>query len=264
MEKIAIISPASIKPDSLVKRLIKFVSRTSILECSHLSNLGTHFDLNATKNTTAHIFSPLNSSFHKAFVIKEFPVLYANDFTVCWLAKLLLDMGGLTGLHQAPMEVLCERRGIGPAKAAQLKAAIELGRRLSIASPEERPVIQSPEDAATLLLYEMGVLEQEHLRLLLLDTRNRLIRTVEVYRGSLNSSAIRIGEIFREAIRANAAALIVAHNHPSGDPTPSPEDVRVTAALVEAGGLLDIEVLDHIVIGKNCYVSLKSKGLGFN
>jgi DNA repair protein RadC len=178
--------------------------------------------------------------------------------------KLLLDMGGLTGLHQAPLEALCDRRGIGPAKAAQIKAAIELGRRLSIASPEERPVIQSPEDAAALLLYEMGALEQEHLRVLLLDTRNRVLRTVEVYRGSLNSSMIRIGEIFREAIRTNAAAIIVAHNHPSGDPTPSPEDVRVTKALVESGKLLDIEVLDHLIIGKNRYVSLKSKGLGFS
>ncbi len=178
--------------------------------------------------------------------------------------KLLLEMGGLTGLHQAPLEALCDRRGIGPAKAAQIKAAIELGRRLSIASPEERPVIQSPEDAAALLLYEMGALEQEHLRVLLLDTRNRVLRTVEVYRGSLNSSMIRIGEIFREAIRANAAAIIVAHNHPSGDPTPSPEDVRVTKALVESGELLDIEVLDHLIIGKNRYVSLKSKGLGFS
>ncbi len=177
--------------------------------------------------------------------------------------KLLLDLGGLTGLHQAPLEALCERRGIGPAKASQLKAAIELGRRLSIASPQERPVIQSPEDAASLLLYEMGALEQEHLRVLLLDTRNRVLRTVEVYRGSLNSSMIRIGEIFREAIRMNAAAIIVAHNHPSGDPTPSPEDVRVTKALVESGELMDIEVLDHLIIGKNRYVSLKSKGLGF-
>ncbi len=177
--------------------------------------------------------------------------------------KLLLDLGGLTGLHQAPLEALCERRGIGPAKAAQLKAAIELGRRLSIASPQERPVIQSPEDAASLLLYEMGALEQEHLRVLLLDTRNRVLRTVEVYRGSLNSSMIRIGEVFREAVRMNAAAIIVAHNHPSGDPTPSPEDVRVTKALVESGELMDIEVLDHLIIGKNRYVSLKSKGLGF-
>jgi DNA repair protein RadC len=110
----------------------------------------------------------------------------------------------------------------------------------------------------------MGSLEQEHLRVLLLNTRNECMDCVEVYRGSLNSSLIRVGEIFREAIKQNAAALIVAHNHPSGDPTPSPEDVAVTRAMVEAGKLVDIEVLDHLVIGHNCFVSLKAKGLGFS
>ena len=177
---------------------------------------------------------------------------------------LLMDLGGLSGLHRVPYEELSSRRGIGPAKAAQLKAAVELGRRLGAAVPEDRPTIQSPSDAAALLLYEMGALEQEHLRVLLLDTRNRLIRTIEVYRGSLNTSLIRVGEVFRDAVRSNAASIIIVYNHPSGDPTPSPEDVSVTRALVEAGSLLDIEVLDHLVIGKNCFVSLKSKGLGFN
>ena len=177
---------------------------------------------------------------------------------------LLMDLGGLAGLHRVPYEELRSRRGIGPAKAAQLKAAVELGRRLGATVPEDRPTIQSPSDAAALLLYEMGALEQEHLRVLLLDTRNRLIRTIEVYRGSLNTSLIRVGEVFRDAVRSNAASIIIVHNHPSGDPTPSPEDVSVTRALVEAGSLLDIEVLDHLVIGKNCFVSLKSKGLGFN
>jgi DNA repair protein RadC len=124
-------------------------------------------------------------------------------------------------------------------------------------------VIQSPNEAAALLLYDMGALEQEHLRVMLLDTRNRLIRTAEVYRGSLSSSVMRVGEVFRDAVRANAASIIVAHNHPSGDPTPSPEDVSVTKAIVEAGRLLDIEVLDHIVIGMNRFISLKERGLGF-
>lgn len=178
--------------------------------------------------------------------------------------ELLLEIGGLSGLHAIPFDGLCDQHGIGPAKAAQLKAAVELGRRLAAATPEDRPIIQSPDEAAALLLYEMGAFEQEHLRVLLLDTRNRLIRLVEVYRGSLNSSVIRIGEVFREAVRLNSAALIVAHNHPSGDPTPSPDDVQVTRAIVEAGKLLDIEVLDHLVIGKNQFVSLKSKGLGFD
>jgi len=178
--------------------------------------------------------------------------------------RVLNDFGGLVGLHKAPYDELCQQWGVGPAKATQLKAAVELGRRLSVALPEERPTIQSPEDAAALLLYEMGALEQEHFRVLLLDTRNHLIRTVEVYQGSLNTSLIRVGEVFKEAVRSNAAAIIVAHNHPSGDPTPSPDDINVTRALVEAGRLLDIEVLDHLVIGKNRFVSLKAKGLGFN
>lgn len=177
--------------------------------------------------------------------------------------RVLMESGGLTGLHRISFDDLRRYRGLGPAKAAQLKAAVELGRRLAVATPEERPTIQSPEDAAGLLLYEMGALEREHLRVLNLDTRNRLLRTSEVYRGSLNSSWIRIGEVFRDAVRVNAAAIIVAHNHPSGDPTPSPEDVAVTRAIVEAGGLLDIEVLDHLVIGQGRYVSLKAKGLGF-
>ena len=135
---------------------------------------------------------------------------------------------------------------------------------MAVPAPEERPTIQSPEDAAGLLLYEMGALEQEHLRVLLLDTRNRLMRTVEVYQGSLNASLVRVGEVLRDAVRSNAAAVIIAHNHPSGDPTPSPEDVALTRAVVEAGDLLDIEVLDHLVIGKGRFVSMKSRGLGFD
>ncbi|MGD2057652.1 MAG: DNA repair protein RadC [Anaerolineales bacterium] len=176
---------------------------------------------------------------------------------------LLMDLGGVADLPKISYKELCKRRGIGRAKAAQLIAAVELGRRISISSPEDRPRIQSPDDAANLLLYEMGSLEQEHLRVLLLNTRNECLDTVEVYRGSLNSSLIRVGEIFREAIKQNAAAIIVAHNHPSGDPTPSPEDIAVTRAIVEAGKLVDIEVLDHLVIGHNRFISLKAKGLGF-
>jgi DNA repair protein RadC len=176
---------------------------------------------------------------------------------------LIMQFGGLTGLHRASYEEICAFKGIGPAKASQLKAAIELGNRIAKARPDEQPIITSPEEAASLLLYEMGALEQEHLRVLLLDTRNRLMRIVEVYHGSLNSSLVRIGEVLREAVRSNAAAVIVAHNHPSGDPTPSPEDVALTRSIVEAGKLLDIEVLDHLVIGKGRFVSLKTRGLGF-
>jgi len=177
---------------------------------------------------------------------------------------LLIEMGGLVGIHRADFEQLRQQRGVGPAKAAQLKAAVELGRRLSVAQPEERPVIQSPDDAAVLLMYEMGALEQEYLRVILLDTRNRVVKMVDVYHGSLNASLIRVGEVFRDAVRINAASMIVAHNHPSGDPDPSPEDVQVTRAIVAAGKLLDIEVLDHLIIGKNRFVSLKAKRLGFD
>lgn len=177
--------------------------------------------------------------------------------------QILTDVGGLPGLHRISYEDLRRFHGLGPAKAAQLKAAVEMGRRLAVATPDERPAIHSPDDAAGLLLYEMGALEQEHLRVLLLDTRNQLIRIEEVYKGSLNTSMIRVAELFRDAIRVNAAAVIIAHNHPSGDPTPSPEDVRVTKALVQAGELLDIEVLDHLIMGKGRFVSLKSQGLGF-
>jgi DNA repair protein RadC len=109
----------------------------------------------------------------------------------------------------------------------------------------------------------MSALEQEVLRVILLDSRNRVMDVVELYRGSLNSSQVRVGELFRPAIRRNAAALIVVHNHPSGDPTPSPDDVAITRAIVQAGKLLDIEVLDHLVIGRGRFVSLKERGLGF-
>ena len=177
---------------------------------------------------------------------------------------LLIEIGGISGLHRLSIPELQKKKGIGFVKAIQIKAAVELGRRFATVSQEEKPRIQSPQDAANLVLYEMGALDQEHLRVLLLDTRNQVMQVVDVYKGSLNSSVIRVGEVFRAAVQRNAAAIIVAHNHPSGDPTPSPEDVAVTRAIVEAGKLLDIEVLDHLVIGKNRYVSLKSKGMGFN
>ena len=177
--------------------------------------------------------------------------------------RLLQKFNGLGGLHRAPFDELMDQHGLGEAKASQIKAAIELGRRLTLEAPEERPTINSPADAAALVSYEMAALEQEHLRVILLDRRNRVLETVEVYKGSVNSSQIRVGEIFKEAVRKNASALVVVHNHPSGDPTPSPDDVAVTRAIVQAGKLLDVEVLDHLVIGQGRWVSLKERGLGF-
>jgi DNA repair protein RadC len=177
--------------------------------------------------------------------------------------RLLQKFGGISGIHRAPFDEMIKQHGIGEAKAAQIKAAIELGRRLTLESPEERPIINSPADAAALVQYEMSALEQEHLRVILLDRRNHVLEVVDLYRGSVNSSQVRVAEIFREAIRKNASALIVVHNHPSGDPTPSPDDVAVTRAIVQAGKMLDVDVLDHMVIGQGRWVSLKERGLGF-
>ncbi|MCA9951776.1 MAG: DNA repair protein RadC [Anaerolineales bacterium] len=178
--------------------------------------------------------------------------------------RLLVRFNGLSGLERTSVGELTTISGIGPAKAVQIRAALELGRRMVVSTPESRPKVTSPQDAANLLMSEMMFLEQEHLRLILLNTRNEVLRTPTIYVGSLNTSVIRIGEIFRAAIRENAAALIVAHNHPSGDPAPSPEDIRVTRQMVSAGKLVDIEVLDHVIIGRQKFVSLKERRLGFD
>jgi DNA repair protein RadC len=177
--------------------------------------------------------------------------------------RLLKDHGGLGGLARLPSGELTRVKGIGEVKAIELQAVFELGRRLHIASPEERAVIKSPADAAN-LLSDMGMLEQEVMRTVLLDTKNRVLAVPTVYSGSLHTTVVRVTELFREAVRQNCAAIIVAHNHPSGDPTPSPEDVAVTSEIVKAGKILDIDVLDHLVIGAGQkFVSLKERGLGF-
>jgi len=186
-----------------------------------------------------------------------------NESVIQLASRLLAHFGGLPGLARASITELQAVKGVGPAKAIEIKAALELGRRLLAAAPEERAQITSPADAANLLMSEMMFLEQENLRLILMDTRSRVLSSPTIYVGSLNTSVIRIGELFRAAIKENAAAFIVAHNHPSGDPSPSPEDVNVTRQLVQAGKLLDIPLLDHIIIGRQRFVSLKERGLGF-
>ncbi len=178
--------------------------------------------------------------------------------------RLLQDLGGLHGLHRASVLEISQQRGMGLAKAAQIKAAIELGVRLRLEAPDERPAIHSPADAAALVQYEMSALPQEHLRVINLDTRNRVMNIEKLYIGSLNASTVRVAEVFKPAIQRNAAGIIILHNHPSGDPTPSPEDVALTRAIVQAGKLLDIEVIDHLIIGQGRWVSLKERGLGFN
>lgn len=184
-----------------------------------------------------------------------------DAFTV---AENLLSHGaGVVGIARMALAELELPEGMSEAKARQLKAALELGRRLALATADQRPLIKTPADAAQLLMLDMGLAEQEEVRTLLLDTRNRVLGAPLIYRGSLNSTVMRVGEMFREAIRTNSASVIVAHNHPSGDPSPSIEDIQVTRQLVAAGKLLEIEVLDHLIIGQNRYVSLKERGLGF-
>ena len=172
--------------------------------------------------------------------------------------NLLNRFEGLGGIQRVSFAELCEVDGIGRAKAAQVKAAIELGRRLSKMSPQERVIITSPQDVADQVQYKMARLEQEELWILLLDSRNHHLRTVQLYKGSLNSSSVRPAEIFRDAIRHNAANIIVVHNHPSGDPSPSPEDIHLTRVLIEAGKMLELEVLDHIIVGINAIASIKA------
>jgi DNA repair protein RadC len=171
--------------------------------------------------------------------------------------------GDIRRLYRAHPAELATVRGISQVTAVRIKAALNLGLRLNLPS-EERPIINSPADAAALVQYDMSLLEKEHLRVLLLDTKNHVLDILEVYQGSINCSQVRIGEIFRAAVARLAAAIIVVHNHPSGDPTPSPDDVAVTRAIVQGGKLLDVDCLDHIVIGQSRWVSLKERALGFS
>ena len=178
--------------------------------------------------------------------------------------RLLRDFAGLGGLLAADLPVLVAQRGLGRAKALQLKATLELGRRLTVLAPEQKPQITCPGDVNNLVHLEMSYLTQEQLRVLCLDTKNYVVHQQMVYQGTVNSSVVRAAEVFRPAItRHNCPAIVVIHNHPSGDPTPSPEDIRTTEQLRQAGEVLDIELLDHIIIGKGRFVSLKERRLGF-
>ncbi len=173
-------------------------------------------------------------------------------------------IGRLSDLRRASAHTIADIAGIGQQNAARIRAAVGLGLRLRINTEENRPMIHNPADAAGMLQHEMSDLEQEHLRVILLDTRNRVMDIVEIYQGSLNSAQVRVAELFKPAIQRTAAGIIVVHNHPSGDPTPSPDDVAVTREVVQAGKLLDIEALDHLIIGRGRFVSLKERGLGFD
>ena len=171
---------------------------------------------------------------------------------------------GLAGLARASDLELIDLPGVGTAKAAQLTASFELGRRLLADWPSGRWTIRSPHDVADRLILQMGRLEREELRVVLLNTKNVVQKVVTVYQGNVSSSLVRVGELFRDAVRINASGVILVHNHPSGDPTPSPDDLHLTAAALAAGRLLDIQLLDHLVIGHDVYVSLRDRGVAFD
>ena len=179
---------------------------------------------------------------------------------------LLAQFQTIERLAAASVEELSAIKGVGTAKAVQLKAAFALASRLP-ATREARPMLRTPRDVADRLREEMQHFEVEEFHVLMLDTKNRLIRDIKVSKGTLNASLVHPREVFREAIRAGAASVILVHNHPSGDPTPSGDDIRITREMMEAGRLLKIEVLDHIIIGKRDsgrtedYVSVKEMGL---
>ncbi len=176
------------------------------------------------------------------------------------LARRLLATVGLKNLINCPVEEISALHGIGPAKAARIQAALELGRRLGQNS-QPRPVVRGPKDAADQVMGSMRHLEQENFRILVLNTKNQVMACELISVGGLNFASLTPRDVFKGPLRRGAASIILCHNHPSGDPTPSNEDVEITRRIQEAGRLLGIEVLDHLVIGENCYVSLRERGL---
>ena len=185
----------------------------------------------------------------------------AGESVLISARRLLAAFGSLRGIAEASVEQLSHVHGIGPAKAVQLKAAIELARRMALASNGQRPVVDSVESAAALLRPHLLDKQKEHFVALLLDNRHHLIRISPIAVGSLSATLVHPRELFKEAIAASAAAVIVAHNHPSGDPEPSAHDVEITTRLVDAGSLLGIEVLDHLIVAAGGVVSLKAAGI---
>ena len=232
-------------------------------------------------NTLLHAQSPYSQPRLKTMPLREQPAYrVTQDATACNQTELLAALIGgqkqieiaqdllarfgndIRRIYQAHPQELAKVKGINQATAVRIKAAFNLGLRLSL-PVDERIAINSPADVAMLVQSEMALLDKEHLRVVLLDRRNRVLEIVEIYQGSVNSSQVRIAEVFQPAVTRNACAIVVVHNHPSGDPTPSPDDVAVTRAIVQAGKLLDIDLLDHLVIGLGKWVSLKERGLGF-
>lgn len=174
--------------------------------------------------------------------------------------RVLLNFEKLHNLKHATLEEMKDIKGIGEAKAVLLLASIELGRRLASKDLEERYTIRSPEDAASYLMQDMTSLQQEHFVVLFLNVKNQVLHKKTIFVGSLNASIVHPREIFREAVKRSAAAIICSHNHPSGVPTPSPEDIDVTNRLYEAGQIIGVDLLDHVIIGDHQFISMKEKG----
>jgi len=175
--------------------------------------------------------------------------------------RILVQEQGLRYLADINVEQLSSIKGIGKAKAAQIKAAIELGKRLAAFEPAADKPLKCPQDVAALLMEEMRYLKKEHMKLVLLNVKCNLISVEEISVGSLNASIVHPREVFNPAIRKSSASIIMVHNHPSGDPAPSSEDISITARIAEAGKLIGIELVDHIIIGDGKYISMKEKGL---
>ncbi|KAA9023129.1 RadC family protein [Niallia endozanthoxylica] len=174
--------------------------------------------------------------------------------------RLLTHFEGLRLLKDASLDEITSIKGIGTAKAIQVLAAVEIGRRISNLHHDDRYVIRSPEDGAKYVMNDMRFLSQEHFVTLYLNTKNQVLHKKTIFIGSLNASIVHPREIYKEALRRSAASIVCAHNHPSGDPTPSREDIEVTRRISECGKILGIELLDHLIIGENKFVSLKEKG----
>ena len=175
--------------------------------------------------------------------------------------EILYYFGGLQSLENLSVEEFMKLKGIGPAKAAQLKAVVELSRRIFAVKEGAKKVINSPRDVVALLTPELKFLKQEVFHLVLLDNRNQVIATPCISRGSLTSSIVHPREVFKEAVRRSSAAIILAHNHPSGVAEPSNKDYNITERLIDAGKIIGINVLDHIIIGEEEYTSMKEQGI---
>ncbi|TBL81630.1 RadC family protein [Paenibacillus thalictri] len=175
--------------------------------------------------------------------------------------RVLHECGGLRYLVQMSEDQLTAIKGIGQAKAIQIQAGIELGRRLARSTMDDKVTVRHPQDVANLLMEDMRYLQKEHFVCLFLNTKNHVIGQETLSIGSLNASIVHPREVFRAAIGRSSASIVCAHNHPSGDPSPSPEDIEITQRLMESGEIIGIEVLDHIIIGDGEFVSLKQQGL---